>query len=42
MLDAILDVLPAGSAVCRDSLEYREVGVFRQAMNLPARIGPAR
>jgi hypothetical protein len=42
MLDAIVDVLPAGSAVCRDSLEYREMGVFRQAMNLPARIGPAR
>ena len=41
MLDAILDVLPVGSAVCRDALEYREMGVFRQAMNLPVRIGPA-
>jgi cytochrome P450 len=40
MLDALLDVVPPGSRVCEDQLEYRDVGLFRRAINLPVEIGP--
>ncbi len=40
MLDALLDVVPPGSRVREDQIEYRDAGLFRRAMNLPVQIGP--
>jgi cytochrome P450 len=40
MLDVLLDVIPPGSEICKELLEYRDMGLFRQAINLPIRIGP--
>ena len=40
MLDALLDVVPPGSHVCEDQLEFSHVGLFRRAINLPVEIGP--
>ena len=40
MLDALLDIMPPGSRVCEDRLEYRNLGLFRRAANLPVLIGP--
>ncbi len=40
MLDALLDVMPPGSRVCTDQLDYREMGLFRRPSNLPVLIGP--
>ena len=40
MLDALLDVVPPGSRVREDQLEFRDVGLFRRAINLPVEIGP--
>jgi cytochrome P450 len=41
MLDALLDVVPPGSSVCTDALEYRDMGLSQRAINLPVQIGPA-
>ncbi len=41
MLDALLDVVPPGSSVCTDALEYRDMGLSQRAINLPVKIGPA-
>ena len=40
MLEALLDVVPPGSRVREDQLEFRDVGLFRRAINLPVEIGP--
>lgn len=40
MLDALLDILPSGSRVREDRLEFRDAGLFKRAMNLPVEIGP--
>jgi cytochrome P450 len=40
MLDALLDVVPPGSRVRDDQIEYRDVGLFRRTVNLPVEIGP--
>jgi cytochrome P450 len=40
MLDALLDVVPAGSRVEKDRLEFIDAGLFRRPTNLPVRIGP--
>jgi cytochrome P450 len=39
MIDVLLDLAPAGSSVCADAIKYQDMGIFRQAMNLPVRIG---
>ncbi|HVH06270.1 MAG TPA: cytochrome P450 [Myxococcota bacterium] len=41
MLDALLDLLPPGSAVVEEQLEFREFGMFKRPLNLPVSI-PAR
>jgi cytochrome P450 len=41
MIEALLDVMPPGSAVCAELIEYRDMGIFRQAINLPVRLGPS-
>ncbi len=41
MLDALLDVVPPGSSVRTDALEYRDMGLSQRAINLPVKIGPA-
>jgi cytochrome P450 len=40
MLDVLLDVVPPGSTVQKDRLEYRDAGLLRRPINLPVRIGP--
>ena len=40
MLDALLDVVPPGSRVRKDQLEFRDSGLFRRTTNLPVEIGP--
>jgi cytochrome P450 len=40
MLDALLDVVPPGSSVRTEALEYLDMGLSRRAINLPVRIGP--
>ena len=40
MLDALLDVVPPGSRVCSEAREYRDMGLFRSAIDLPVQIGP--
>lgn len=39
MVDVMLDILPEGSKICTEQLEYRDMGMFRQAINLPVRVG---
>lgn len=39
MIDALLDILPAGSAVSTEDIQYRDLGLFRQAFSLPVRVG---
>jgi len=39
-MGCMLDVLPAGSRVRADRLEFRDAGLFRRALNLPVEIGP--
>src|SRR5262245_37070799 len=39
MLDALLDVVPPGSFVRNDRVEYVDAGLFRRAINLPVQIG---
>jgi cytochrome P450 enzyme len=41
MLDALLDIVPSGSRVRMDRLEFRDAGLFRRALNLPVEIGPS-
>ncbi len=40
MLDALLDILPPGSRVQDDQIEYLDAGLFRRPTNLPISIGP--
>jgi cytochrome P450 len=40
MLDALLDIVPPGSRVREDQIEYQNLGLFRRATNLPVLIGP--
>jgi len=40
MLDALLEIVPPGSRVREDQMEYRDMGLFRRPMNLPVEIGP--
>jgi cytochrome P450 len=40
MLNALLDVVPPGSSLCIEALEYRDMGLFRRPINLPVQIGP--
>jgi len=39
MIDLALDILPQGSALCSDELEYIDMGMFRQSKNFPVRVG---
>ena len=39
MLEVLLDLAPRGSSVCADAIKYLDMGIFRQAVNLPVRIG---
>jgi len=41
MLDALLDILPPGSAVLDEQMKFREFGMFKRPLNLPVAI-PAR
>jgi cytochrome P450 enzyme len=38
MLDALLDILPPGSQVCEDQMQFEERGIFRRPVNLPVEI----
>lgn len=39
MIDAVLDILPSGSHVRTDAIEYRDMmGLFKQAANLPVQV----
>jgi cytochrome P450 len=40
VLDALLDIVPPGSSVCSEALEYKDMGIMRRATNLPVRIAP--
>jgi cytochrome P450 len=40
MLDALLDVVPPGSHLRADQLEFCDLGLFRRPINLPVQIGP--
>jgi cytochrome P450 len=40
MLDALLDIMPPGSRVRDDQIEYLDAGLFRRPTNLPVLIGP--
>ena len=40
MVDAVLDVLPAGSYVDQDAMEFEEAGFFKRPINLPVHVGP--
>lgn len=39
MVDAALDILPAGSAVREDLFEFENLGFFRRPKNLPVQVG---
>lgn len=41
MIDVLLDVIPKGSGICSETIEYKDMGIFRQALNFPVRFGPA-
>jgi cytochrome P450 len=40
MLDALLDIMPPGSSVRADQIEYLDAGLLRRPTNLPVLIGP--
>ncbi len=39
MVELILDILPAGSSISTEELKFTDMGMFRQANNLPVRVG---
>jgi len=39
MTNILLDIVPPGSAICPELIEYRDMGLFRQPTNLPVRMG---
>jgi cytochrome P450 len=39
MLEALLEILPPGSRVREDELEFEDAGLFRRTRNLPVQIG---
>jgi len=41
MLDALLDIVPPGSRVREDRLEFQDSGIFKRPLNLAVEIGPA-
>jgi cytochrome P450 len=42
MLDALLDIAPAGSRLREDRHEFQDAGLIRRPLNLPVEIAPAR
>ena len=38
MIDALLDILPPGSTVEQEAMEFRDAGLFKRPLNLPVRI----
>jgi cytochrome P450 len=40
MLDALLDIMPPGSRVRAEQIEYLDLGLIRRPTNLPVLIGP--
>ena len=38
MVDRMLDILPPGSTVCEDLIEFTDMGIFRQQTSLPVRV----
>jgi cytochrome P450 len=40
MLDALLDILPPGSKICDEKMEFRHSGLFKRPLNLPVEIPP--
>jgi len=41
MVEALLEILPPGSRVREDQIEYQDAGFFRRALDLPVEVGPA-
>ena len=41
MIDALLDILPPGSMVDQDAMQFRDAGLFKRLLNLPVRIPPS-
>ena len=39
MVDVILDILPPGSSISTEELKFTDMGMFRQANNLPVLVG---
>jgi cytochrome P450 PksS len=40
MIDALLEILPPGSRVLRDEIEYQPIAFFRRPATLPVELGP--
>jgi len=38
MIDALLDILPPGSTVDQEAMEFRDSGLFKRPLNLPVRV----
>jgi len=38
MIDVLLDILPPGSTLDQDAMEFRDAGLFKRPLNLPVRI----
>jgi cytochrome P450 len=38
MIEALLEILPAGSRVRKDRLEYQDAGLFTRTLNLPVEV----
>ena len=41
MIDALLDILPAGSMIVEEAMEFVDAGLFKRPLNLPVRIPTA-
>jgi hypothetical protein len=41
MLDALLDILPPGSKVREDQMQWRSAGLFRRPLSLPVEVARA-
>jgi cytochrome P450 len=41
MIDSLLDILPPGSTVDPEAMEFRDAGLFKRPLNLPVRIPDA-
>jgi len=40
MVEALLEILPPGSRVRDDQIEYQDADVFKRALNMPVEVGP--